>query len=56
MDIKSQKLISAKKFRDHHFSNTVAGYYALLNQNIEVYQEILVNNDSLVKKISGKIE
>jgi len=56
MDIKSQKLISLHKTRDHHFNNTVAGYFALLNQNIEVYELLLAKNDSLTIKILDKIE
>jgi len=56
MDIKNQKLISLAQIKGYQFNNTVAGYYALLNQNIEVYQQILAKNDNLIKKISEKID
>jgi hypothetical protein len=56
MDIKNQRLIATKKLKDHHLNNTVAGYYALLNQNIETYYQILAKNDSLISKISLKMK
>jgi hypothetical protein len=56
MDIKNQRLVSLNKLKGYQFNNTVAGYYALLNQNIEGYQLILAKNDSLVMKIIQKID
>ena len=56
MDIKNQEIISPEKIKGHQFNNTVAGYYALLSQNTEVYKLIAAKNDSLLTKISEKID
>jgi hypothetical protein len=52
MDIPAQKMLPLNGQGNHQFKNLVAGYYALLSQNINLYKEIIEAADSLIVRIT----
>ena len=51
MDIPAQKMLPLTGQRSYKFKNLVAGYYALLSQNINLYRDIVQAADSLIIRI-----
>lgn len=56
MDIVRQEFISPDQIKGYQFKNTVAGYYALLSQNLEVYQAIAESNRDLLNQLPQKTQ
>jgi len=56
MDIARQKIISPDQVKGYRFRNTVAGYYALLSQNLDVYQTIAESNQDLLDRLKQRMQ